>query len=612
MQIIEAIKISYFRSFSQTVVIKGLKDLNIFSGKNDSGKSNILKALHLFFSEDQIDSYNALDFDIDFSKVQLQKSKQQQIKRKIQISVLFHRGNFSKAVLPERFWVEKAWGIGGEFLGRKTKNHREQLITHNERTTKVEASTTSFLKNIQFFHVPAIKDKGFLEYLKSEYQQSLANKMDSEEEDLTIPRSFKSWKEKASVKEITALLTEKINQEATEMMRQFLDSSQELSTTEFSIPELDYSEVLEIITEHNIPLSSRGDGVQAKLIPQMLNQIAKNNGTKLVIWGFEEPENSFEYKNAQSLADQFKGEYSANQQIFLTSHAFNFITLDGDNVESYRVWRPSFEEGTQVAQVHSLAHEYREKLEEELGIYQLNQELEAIFKQKQSELNELNELREKLSTQLDKPTLLVEDKYDQIYKIAWLKLNDVSCSRTNFERKFDETSQFRIVSADGCSHINGLMRTTMTDLWSTKPILGLFDYDQAGVSTFKEITKKWYSKNKDKYKEKIQGNKESGHYIVHPEQVNMKCLLLPIPDTLKDFASLDFPSLVEIEHLLPDDFLLEHSFADIKPTTGGASFLEIDSSKKSKIWESLFDLQKEDFKDFIPLFTAIEDFLLNS
>ena len=38
MRIIKEIRIGYFRSFSQKVEVKTIKDLNIFSGKNDSGK----------------------------------------------------------------------------------------------------------------------------------------------------------------------------------------------------------------------------------------------------------------------------------------------------------------------------------------------------------------------------------------------------------------------------------------------------------------------------------------------------------------------------------------------------------------------------------------------
>ena len=49
MRYIEKIEISKFRSFGETIKIDTF-DFNVFSGGNDSGKSNILKALNLFFN----------------------------------------------------------------------------------------------------------------------------------------------------------------------------------------------------------------------------------------------------------------------------------------------------------------------------------------------------------------------------------------------------------------------------------------------------------------------------------------------------------------------------------------------------------------------------------
>jgi len=53
VKLVERIEIRYFRSFSEkTIKIVDLKDLNIFSGSNDVGKSNVLKALNLFFNNE--------------------------------------------------------------------------------------------------------------------------------------------------------------------------------------------------------------------------------------------------------------------------------------------------------------------------------------------------------------------------------------------------------------------------------------------------------------------------------------------------------------------------------------------------------------------------------
>ena len=49
MQLIQKIEIENFRS-SVSVNLSNLSDLVVFAGANDSGKSNILRALNLFFN----------------------------------------------------------------------------------------------------------------------------------------------------------------------------------------------------------------------------------------------------------------------------------------------------------------------------------------------------------------------------------------------------------------------------------------------------------------------------------------------------------------------------------------------------------------------------------
>jgi predicted ATP-dependent endonuclease of OLD family len=58
MQIINKVEINYFRSIYSSTVNK-CNDMNLLVGGNDSGKSNILKALNLFFN-------NKTDFENEF------------------------------------------------------------------------------------------------------------------------------------------------------------------------------------------------------------------------------------------------------------------------------------------------------------------------------------------------------------------------------------------------------------------------------------------------------------------------------------------------------------------------------------------------------------------
>jgi hypothetical protein len=66
---------------------------------------------------------------------------------------------------------------------------------------------------------------------------------------------------------------------------------------------------------------------------------------------------------------------------------------------------------------------------------------------------------------------------------------------------------------------------------------------------------------------------------------------------------------VEIEHLLPQEFLLDKCFAEKTKIAGGSSYLKIKEKKAETLRKELFSLQKEDFHDFQPLFAKVFELL---
>ncbi len=408
MRIIERIEIAYFRSFPESTIIKDCRDLNVFSGANDSGKSNILRALNLFFSETKTDFYQMIDFEKDFSKERENVVTKDTVKGKkfFRISILFNKKGLgiSSTVLPDSFWVEKVWDKEGSMTSRKTKNGKRQLIYDDgasKRQTKVETATTMFLKKIDFAYVPAIRDKSFFDYLKKEYQDSLGRKISRLTNIATDDkRTIEEWLNILTVGDLTEQLDKKIDQESKALMKKFKEYTHEIKESAFSIPnlKLDFSQVLEIATEQNIYLPFRGDGVQAKFIPQIMTEITKNKKTPIVIWGFEEPENSLEYRNAQQFAELLLSESLKEKQVFVTSHAFNFIALQGENVSQYRVYKGEKNEtnitSLNVEQSSIFEKSDRDLLSEELGVFELNNELRSVYSLK---INEINLFKEKKS-----------------------------------------------------------------------------------------------------------------------------------------------------------------------------------------------------------------------
>lgn len=73
MLLIKEIEIAYFRSIYKFSVT-GCQDLNIIFGRNDAGKSNVLRALNLFFSG-ETNLGQQFNFPRDFCHARLAESQ---------------------------------------------------------------------------------------------------------------------------------------------------------------------------------------------------------------------------------------------------------------------------------------------------------------------------------------------------------------------------------------------------------------------------------------------------------------------------------------------------------------------------------------------------------
>ena len=657
MKIIEQIEIRYFRSFGSKVVkINDLKDLNIFSGSNDVGKSNVLKALNLFFNG-EINIGEEFELRKDLSIIQRLRSESElEIKKKtrtkedpyasqrdlfVKIKVHFKREITSeKSTTPEIFWVEKTWDKNGFNkqtsniqVAYKKKNKREPTQTQG---AALQGQLTQFLNSINFEYIPAVKDRQFLQYLFKKLQNSLF------ERDNTFKRTSNQ-------------INSNIASTTIDLFQEFKDKTGIDAT--FLIPDslIDFFSTINVSTENGISLYSRGDGIQARFIPAILNEISK--GKKNVIWGFEEPENSYEYRNAENLAKDFLNVYSVKKQTFITSHTKEFLSLikgSEEKVSLHRVYKTvengsmidtyqkdkgfdknfiqkSFWEGiedvnkTQEKQdvlntifqdigflesdqyiVEKLQNQLKtqRKIVEESGleigekemiINHLNNRLKNAILDKQALEIEIEEFR--------KPILFIEDKYDQIYKIAFLKVAKIPCDKTNYQEIFKEKCPFTIRRSEGAGKLSGRMRVSNNDGYEDKKIVGLYDFDTEGREQIYNLKKETFWNNE------FYGDEKSGIYRKRKDHKCFYALLIPIPDSHKNFANNEwenFISYVEIENLLPEKFLIDNNFA-AKMNFPGGQYVKINDAKKNKIWESLFDLESADFINFKPLFDKISE-----
>ena len=692
MDLIEKIEIKSFRSFgnrkkNKTQIIN-LKDLNIFSGGNDSGKSNILRALNLFFNQNT-NLNQFINFNKDFFKPEKEFKDMFIEEEMITIKLYFwnkknknkNSENKKSARLPERFWVSRKWiksssynsynQDSGVFIalqkekGDEWKNFTDENgnIRPNVRAN-ISKQLTDFLNSIQYHYVPAIKDDTYFSHLYGELQRTLLKESQSEVN-----------KTKNDFEKALQTSTETLMQEFEKVI---VNKNLNIEPA-FELPDLiNLFKTLNVQTRNDIDLKYRGDGIQAKLIPEILyfialkelnlkqtNVIKGEKVKKYFIWGFEEPENSYEYKNIKILAGRFVDIFSKYAQIFITTHSKEFLSLErnfsakekeiinnkklsqsqkqlklcnlklkdkSSEISLYRVWKnTSTHNASQVTRFNDAKNEW-ENIKTDLGIdnstiiqdsrlieklqIEIQNQKDIILKsnlsleQKEEIIKDLNaeitNILSKLKSatekieEYEKICVYFEDKYIQIYKIAYLKLNDIDFDKNNFEMKFKEYAPFSFFGKDGKTGLQKFLDQSEIAEHDCRKVIGVFDFDDA-FSDFNGLNDaRWHN---------IEGTERNGLYRVRKDNKNFCSIILPVPNHRHNYASKTFGNLskLEIELLFTDEVLKQlNAWGEQSiPCTNPPQKISIFRGNKKKFWEKLFVLDKEAFRSFQPLFDRI-------
>lgn len=231
-------------------------------------------------------------------------------------------------------------------------------------------------------------------------------------------------------------------------------------------------------------------------------------------------------------------------------------------------------------------------------------EFEAAYKHMQESARFQLELRTHIAA-AQKPILVVEDKHDAIYKIAFLKTQGVEIEGGNFSELFEQHAPFEIRRAESAGAVAGFLGMNNTDGYEDKKVVGLFDFDKEGTECFYHLKKK---KNWDT---NISGDPARGVFKKRNQHDCFYSLLLPVPDRHKELISSvengKFGSYVEIENLLPDQFLAENDLVEVEQITGSLCYNKIKNSAKSTMAGLLVSAHIEVFEDFKPLFAKVNE-----
>lgn len=506
---IRKIEIYNFRSI-RSITIRPA-DLAVLVGNNDVGKSNILRALNLFFN-DETNPGESFSFIVDHNVHNNPNQRAKEVRVRLELTVppayVTTNGNYI-------VW-EKTWRKDGKYvdsyegvrvnIGPRGGENSERVVI------PARSNLHGLLRNIKFVYVPAIKDRSYLSRLRAGIYQVIAE---------VAAERFR-----VSSGEFERSIANHLS-ELTDEVTQTLGFNSRLA-----LPR-DLSHIFESLDfmndESQISLNERGDGVKTRHIPVILKFMADKKHSLLVrgaqpysfIWGYEEPENNLELSSAIKLADQFLRYLDgAVSQILLTTHSPVFYNLhlaanDSDlDVTCHHVFRDEDSNGTKETTNSA-------DIDEHMGTM-------ALFAPKIVEItNRIRQDQEALEAarqqfEMQRCHIYVEGESDRIV---------ISKAFEVFEP--DYASRVRIITKDsgaGHAYVQDMLsawRHTHKHNPDRPKSAGVVDADGPG----KAVRNDW--------------NAGDGNCL------SAKCFILPVPTHIRPIKSAGFKIPVVLESLYP-------------------------------------------------------------
>ena len=494
---IKSISIRNFRSIAS--LSESVSDLNIFVGQNDEGKSNILRALDLFFNH-AAGGYH-FDWIRDYCSFALKRVRKAE---EIEITVVVEPPPSFNNRNPVSW--KKIWRRGGLY---------HEALTHEDRTPiDPKSKVAAFVKAMRFDYVPAIKG--------SDYFQALMSKLHDMLEATVEER----------VRQASGAFTASINANTQPILdevrtRLGLETTIQLPSNLRSLfAQLEFTS---ISANKPFSLNQRGDGIKVRHIPIVLRWLAEQANhlsapgrpKAVTIWGYEEPENNLELRRCFELAKELV-DGASEIQSFVTTHSPAFYSIfrdcDQTKVALFLVTKGDPEPTSSLVRVTGDSE--ITSLDSSMGLFDL---LEPHFRKARQELARLRKAEKKL-TNTAKATIFCEGPTDKMILVEALSLF--------YPTKVAEVA-VRCSSSQGGGHTwVGDMMIAWSHLRPSAKAVGLFDKDAAAQTTRGQV------------EQRIK-NPQSGKKV-------FSLTLAPTPELL---ACIKRQFLVPfaIEELLPED-----------------------------------------------------------
>ena len=304
---IRLVSIKNFRSIAKQSF--KVEEITTFVGRNDAGKSNVLRALNLFFNG-QTDHGIGFHFEADHNKY-APKYNQRAQEVVIEIALKLPK-SYRRSLAQHYVYWRKTWredGLRADLEESGLCFIRNNQIQKRSKGFPARSKIPNLLNAIDFEYIPAIKDRHYFQNLQIKLYDSLANLSDK-----GLHQSASSFEQEINTHVVE--LTEAINEEfsGSNVVKLPKNLRSIFGALEFNSDE--------------IPLTRRGDGIKIRHIPMILSFIAarkrkaaKRNTIKPQIWAFEEPENNVEFLSCFELNRQLIEAAKDYTQILITTHS---------------------------------------------------------------------------------------------------------------------------------------------------------------------------------------------------------------------------------------------------------------------------------------------------
>ena len=340
---IKKIEIKNFRSIQSLSM--DTDRLAILVGRNDTGKSNILRALNLFFNGEVMPGM-PFNFERDYNTQDIPSKTKQARQVLIRLEIFLPETYNSKNghyVIWEKTW--RTAGLHSSSRIGKRLGVRGGVLRDSIEIDKIRSRAPELLDAIEFVYVPAIKDLEYFSKLRSEIYGAVSRSAGKKfrASSASFERAIEDH-----LKDLTKQISSHIGFQSRLALPKDLGNI---------FAKLDF-----LSKNSDISLDERGDGIKARHIPLILKFIAdrtKDSQSGIpdchIIWGYEEPENNLEITNCIDLANQLYGYLSDGiSQIFITTHSPVIYNLSKDRdtdikpISCHQIYHESDENGTEI------------------------------------------------------------------------------------------------------------------------------------------------------------------------------------------------------------------------------------------------------------------------